>query len=128
MTEEIEKEEAQEEKKEEQKDEKEKPLDKMTAPELREIAKEIEGVEGVHAMKKDQLLEIIKKDRGIQDEVPAKKTTAKPGANVKDLKAKIIRLKEEKKEARASKDKKKVDVLRRRMNRLKKRTRKAVQA
>ena len=128
MTDEIEKEEQKIEQKSEQKDEKEKPLDKMTAPELREIAKQIEGVEGAHAMKKDQLLEIIKKDRGIKDESPAGKKVSKPGASTKELKQKILRLKEEKREALVSKDKKKVDVLRRRMNRLKKRTRKAVHA
>ena len=49
MEEEVKKDEVTEEKQEE-KEEKEKPLDKMTAPELREIAKEIPGVDGVHAM------------------------------------------------------------------------------
>ena len=54
MEEEEKKEEIQEGKEQEQ----EKPLDKMTAKELREIAIEIPGVTGVHAMKKEQLLEI----------------------------------------------------------------------
>ena len=94
----------------------------------REIAKEIEGVTGAHAMKKEELLEIIKKDRGIKDETPAKKKAPKHEKNAKELKQEIVGLKDEKREARASKDKKKVDVLRRRMNRLKKRTRKAAQA
>ena len=59
----------------------EKPLDKMTAPEWREIAKNIEGVTGVHAMKKDELLSLIKEDRGIKDEEPvkAKKKKGKAG-------------------------------------------------
>jgi len=34
----------------------EKPLEKMTAPELKEVAKQIPGLTGVHAMKKADLL------------------------------------------------------------------------
>jgi hypothetical protein len=103
----------------------EKPLDKMTAKELREIAIEIPEVTGVHAMKKEQLLDVIKKYRGIEDEGPAKKTKrVKPTASVTDLKEKISRLREEKQTASESKNRKKVDMFRRRINRLKKQTRK----
>ncbi|NIW11069.1 MAG: hypothetical protein GWN33_11260 [Gammaproteobacteria bacterium] len=110
---------------------KEKPLDKMTAKELREVAAQIPDVEGVHAMKKEQLLEVIKKARGIKEEAPAEKREKKGAeseAIIRDLKQKIILLKQEKEAARATKDKKKLDVLRRRINRLKKRTRKVAQA
>ena len=110
---------------------KEKPLDKMTAKELREVAAEIPGVEGVHAMKKEQLLEVIKKARGIKEEAPAEKREKKGAereAIVGQLKQKIILLKQEKEAARAARDRKKLDVLRRRINRLKKRTRKVAQA
>jgi hypothetical protein len=106
----------------------EKPLDKMTVKELREVGKEIPELTGVTAMKKDELLEAIKKDRGIEDEEPPakKKTTkaAKGKVDVKDLKAKIVQLKEEKARARQDKNKAQVEILRRRINRLKKRTRK----
>ena len=108
----------------------EKSIDRMTSIELREIAKDIPGVEGVHAMKKEQLLEIIKEARGIKDEKPVKKTEkASPGkeVSVKQLKEKIVRLKTEKATAREEKDSNKVDVLRRRINRLKKQTRKVAQ-
>ena len=54
----------------------EKPLDKMTAPELKEIALNIPGATGVTAMKKDQLLALIKEHRGIEDEEPLKKKKA----------------------------------------------------
>jgi hypothetical protein len=111
--------------------EEEKPLDKMTATELREIAREIPDIEGAHAMKKEQLLEVIKKARGIKEEAPAEKKEKKGAeseAIIRDLKQKIILLKQEKEAARATKDKKKLDVLRRRINRLKKRTRKVAQA
>ena len=117
--------------KEEAKDQLEKPLDKMTATELREIAKEIPGVTGTHAMKKEALLAVIKKDRGIEEEKPAKKRkikTEKPTLNVKQLKAKIVQLRNEKETAHQGKDRKRVDMLRRRINRLKKQTRKVAGA
>ena len=109
----------------------EKPLDKMTAKELREIAAQIPDVEGAHAMKKEQLLEVIKKARGIKEEAPAEKREkrgAETEAIIKELKQKIILLKQEKEAAREARDRKKLDVLRRRINRLKKRTRKVAQA
>jgi hypothetical protein len=111
--------------------EEEKPLDKMTAKDLREIAREIPGVEGAHAMKKEQLLEIIKKARGIKEEVPeekGEKKGAEKEALIKELKQKISLLKQEREAARAEKNGEKLDILRRRINRLKKRTRKVARA
>jgi len=108
----------------------EKPLDKITAPELREIAREIPGVTGVHAMKKEQLLEIVKEYKGIKDVEPAKKrekTAQKVILSAKELKDKIGQLREEKKAAREIGERKKVKRLRRRINRLKKQTRKVAQ-
>ena len=131
-TEKIEAKEKEEEVKETEKIEaKEKPLDKMTAKELREVAAEIPGVEGAHAMKKEQLLEVIKKARGIKEEAPAEKKEKKGAeteAIIRELKQKIILLKQEKEAARETSDRKKLDVLRRRINRLKKKTRKVAQA
>ena len=127
MEEEVKNEQA--EKEEKEAPELDKPLDKMTAPELREIAKQIPGVEGVHAMKKEQLLEIIKKHRGIKDETPKRKSAKNlAGVTIKELKKKIAQLKAEKEAARQANDKKKVDILRRRINRLKKQTRKLAEA
>jgi hypothetical protein len=105
----------------------EKPLDKMTAIELREfvLTKKLEGLTGVHAMKKEELLKAVKEAMGIKDEAPAKKgkrLEVKKELNVKELKQKIAQFKDLKKEAVSSKDKKKASVLRRRINRLKKRT------
>ena len=104
----------------------------MTAKELREIAVEIPGVTGASAMKKEQLLEVIKEARGIKDEEPAKEGKKKvalvKGKSTKELKKKIFLLKEEKKAARDARDKIKVEILRRRINRLKKKTRKVAQA
>jgi len=109
----------------------EKPIDKMTAKELREIAKDIPGVSGVHAIKKDELLAVVKEARGIKDEAPQKKKKAKVAKKtytVGYLKGKIAQLREEKEKAREARDRKKVDVLRRRINRMKKLTRKVAQA
>ena len=109
--------------------EEEKPLDKMIVKELREIAKVIPGVTGVTAMKKDELLSLIKEYRGIEDEKPAKKKkTVKTDLTVKELKEKAAGLREARKSAMEQNDKNKVKVLRRRINRIKKQTRKAAQA
>jgi len=99
----------------------EKPLDKMTAPELKEVAGKIPGVTGVTAMKKAELIALIKENRGIVDEEPKKVETTK----IKKLKNKIVDLKAAKTAAKEEKNKKEIDILRRRINRLKKMTRKA---
>jgi cell division protein FtsX len=114
----------------EERQELQKPLEKMTVKELKEVALEIPGVTGVTSMKKEELLDIIKKDRGIEDEKPAKKEKkkpAKPTSSVKELKKKIGQFRLDKQKARETKDRKKVDILRRRINRLKKQTRKVAQ-
>ena len=114
----------------EEKQELKKPLEKMTVKELKEVALEIPGVTGVTSMKKEDLLDIIKKDRGIEDEKPAqekKKKPIKPTSSVKELKKKIVQFGLDKQKAREAKDRKKVDILRRRINRLKKQTRKVAQ-
>ncbi len=107
----------------------EKPLEKMTVKELRDIALEIPGLEGVTAMKKDELLAVIKEEPVIKEEEPEKKKKkiAKTELNVKELKGKILQLREEKRAAREANDRHRIDILRRRINRLKKRTRKVVQ-
>jgi len=131
---------AEKEKKDEQQTE--KPLDKMTVPELRAMAKEIPDVTGVSGMKKDQLLAVIKEAQGIVEEAPAekkpaekkkapKKTVKKKSSapvkemTVKELKTEIAKLRAEKEELRKEGDRKTIDALRRRINRMKKRTRKA---
>jgi len=46
----------------------EKPLDKMTAKELREVAKEIPEITGVHGLNKAELLAAVKQAKGIKDD------------------------------------------------------------
>jgi hypothetical protein len=99
---------------------KEKPLEKMTVKELREMAKDIPGITGVHGMKKDELIVEIKKAKGIRDE-PIKKADA----SVAELKQKIRALKAQRRDALEAKDKKKATIFRRRISRLKKKTRRA---
>jgi hypothetical protein len=108
-----------------------KPLDKMTVVELREAAKEeIPGIIGVTGMKKEQLLEVIKEARGIKEEIPAKKKKKKTAGpkkemTVSEVKKEISRLRAEKESIRREGAKKKIEILRRRINRLKKMTRRA---
>ena len=98
----------------------EKPLEKMTVIELREIALEIKEKVGVHGMKKDELISGIKKSRGIEDE-PVKKTDA----SLSEIKQKIKAVKAQRQTAIEAKDKKMATIYRRRISRLKKKTRKA---
>ena len=97
---------------------KEKSLEKMTVKELREMAKNIPGITGVHGMKKDELIVEIKKARGVADE-PIKKADA----SIAELKQKIRALKGQRREALEAKDKKKATIFKRRISRLKKKTR-----
>lgn len=109
----------------------EKPLDKMTVVELREAAKkEIPDIKGVSGMKKDQLLAAVKEARGSKDEKPAKKKKKKTAGpkkemTIRQIKQEIVRLRTEKESIRPEGDKKKIEIIRRRINRLKKMTRKA---
>jgi hypothetical protein len=102
------------------KEAKEKPLDKMTVKDLREIAKQIEGIVGVHGMNKTELLAEIKESRGIKDT-----PKAKPGATTKQLKAKIKSLKGQRSQALESKDSVLATRYRRQISRIKKKTRRA---
>jgi len=107
----------------------EKPIEKMTAPELRELAKGF-GVEGTHAMKKEELIPIIKEAYGIKDEGLDKKSAKSGGktVTVRAVKERIAKLKKDKAAALEAGDRKKRDILRRKINRDKKRSRRAVHA
>jgi len=133
-----------------------KPLDKMTVTELREVAKEIPDLTGVHGMKKAELLAAVQEAKGVEAEAPEepkaesveaeapkepkaesveaeapKKTKAKGKAKSKtaltvpEMKALIKGLRSQRVQALADKDKKKAKIFRRRISRLKKKTRQA---
>jgi len=108
----------------------EKPLEKMTVKALREIAKDIPEITGVHGMKKEELIVAINEVRGVEEktvkadksikEKPVKKAGAAPG----DIKKKIKALKAQRQTALGAQDKKMATIYRRRISRLKKKSRK----
>jgi len=109
--------------KKEKKEKKEKPLDKMTAKELREMALGIEGIVGVHAMNKSELIAAVKEAQGIEDEKKRDKSV-----DVRSIKKKIRELRSQREAVREAGEKDKVQMLRRRISRLKKKTRRAAKA
>jgi len=97
---------------------KEKALEKMTIKDLRDIAKDIPEIVGVHGMKKEELIAAIKEAKGIVD-APVKKADA----SVRELKQQIKGLKAQRQTAIAANDRKMATIYRRRISRLKKKTR-----
>jgi len=97
---------------------KEKPLEKMTVTDLREMAKDITEISGVHGMKKEELIAAIKKSKGIIEK-PVKKTDASLG----EIKKKIKAVKTQRLTAIETKDKKMAKIYKRRISRLKKKSR-----
>ena len=99
---------------------KEKPLEKMTVTDLREMAKDMPEISGVHGMKKDELIVAIKEVKGIKDK-PVKKTDSSVGEIKKQIKA----IKAQRQGALETKDSKMAGIYKRRIARLKKKSRKA---
>jgi hypothetical protein len=99
---------------------KEKPLEKMTAKELREVGKQLPEITGVHGMNKPELISAIKKARGIEEDT--KKTSS---ASVREIKKKIREFRVKRMAALESDDNKMAEIYRRRITRLKKKTRRA---
>jgi hypothetical protein len=107
--------------KKERKEKKEKPLDKMTATELRKYALDLGEIVGVHGMNKEELLGAIKKVKGIKDEGKSAEKVS-----MRDLKEKAREMRAKKQEAVAvGEPRKQIEILRKKANRLKKRTRRA---
>lgn len=102
------------------KEAKEKPLEKMTAKELREVGKQLPEITGVYGMNKAELISAIKKARGIVED-----TTATPDASIREIKKKIQSVKANLENALNDNDKKMADIYRRRIIKLKKKTRRA---
>jgi hypothetical protein len=109
---------------------KEKPLEKMTAKELREMALGLPGIHGVHAMKKEELIVAIRAAKGIPE--PETKKEKKIVAKKEKVILTVAQLKQRVKELRVKREEllqqrnlKMAEILRRRISRLKKRTRRA---
>lgn len=97
---------------------KEKPLDKMTAKELREIAQDIPEIVGVHGMNKAELVGAVKEARGIVDGPGSSKKS-----DVREIKKRIKELKVKRQNALETENDKMADIYRQRIIRLKKKSR-----
>ena len=109
---------------------KEKSLEKMTAKELREMALGLSGIQGVHAMKKEELMTAIRAAKGIAEPEPKKEKhivakKEKVVLTVPQLKQKVKELRAKRQELLQEKNLKMAEILRRRVSRLKKKTRRA---
>ncbi len=109
---------------------KEKSLEKMTAKELREMALGLPGIHGVHAMKKEELITAIRAAKGITEPEPKKERKAfakkeKVVLTVAELKQKVKELRAKREELVQGKNLKMAEIMRRRISRLKKKTRRA---
>lgn len=102
------------------KEAKEKPLEKSTAKELRELALKIPEITGVHGMNKTELISAIKKSRGIKDD-----SDNKTDNTVRETKKRIKELKEKYRIAVEANDTKMSNIYKKRVLRLKKKTRRA---
>jgi hypothetical protein len=99
---------------------KEKPLEKMTVKDLRDMAKDMPGIVGVHGMKKEELVVAIKEVKGIKD-----KPVKKKDATIAEIKKQIKAIKAQRQSALEAQDRKMATIYKRRISRLKKKSRKA---
>jgi hypothetical protein len=106
----------------------EKPLEKLTAKELREMALGLPGIHGVHAMKKEELIAAIRAAKGITEPELKKERHAvakkeKVVLSAAELKRKAKELRVKKEEALQQRNWKMAEILKKRISRLKKMTR-----
>jgi len=97
-----------------------RPLEKMTTTDLREVAKGLEGVSGVHGMKKEELIAALRASKGIDVEV-----VKKVDASIHFLKKQIRSMQAKRSAAIEAKDRKLATIWRRKISRMKKKTRRA---
>jgi hypothetical protein len=69
----------------------EKPLEKMTVKALREIAKEIPEITGVHGMKKEELLVAINEIRGVKEETVKEETVKEETVKEETVKEETVK-------------------------------------
>jgi hypothetical protein len=99
--------------------EKERSLEKLTVKELKEMALALGGITGVTAMKKEELLTAIKEAKGI----PIQKTREKPVDTIVNIKKQMRELRVKRAELREAGKGEKTGLLKKRLSRLKKKTR-----
>ncbi|THB66279.1 MAG: hypothetical protein D6E12_10865 [Desulfovibrio sp.] len=101
-----------------------KPLDKMTAKELRQLAMDkIPMITGASGMAKEELVAEIKQLFGLEDEDG--KGVSPYKAQIGELKKQIKALREKKGDLETNKER---EIMRRKINKLKKRTRRLAAA
>jgi hypothetical protein len=96
-----------------------KPLEKHTVKELKEMALALGSIQGVSAMKKQELIDAIKVAKGI----PLKKERDTSVVSIIDVKKRIKLLKEELAVMRETQDKNASNRTRRKISKLKKKSR-----
>ena len=102
------------------KEEKQKPLDKMTVKELRDLAKQETELQGVFGMNKPELISAINKARGIVEAAPKK-----VDSSVREIKKKMRGLRLVRESALKENNDRMAEIIKKRISRLKKKTRKA---
>jgi hypothetical protein len=101
------------------KEQKEKPLERWTIKELREEALKIPGVQGIHGLNKAELLAALRAEKGIVDTGAEKK-----GEGVRVVKAKLKEVQKQRGDERAQgASNTRLNILRRKISKLKKQTR-----
>lgn len=96
-----------------------KPLEKHTVKELKEMALALGSIQGVSAMKKQELIDAIKVAKGI----PLKKERDTSVVSIVDVKKRIKLLKKELAVMRETQDKNASNRTRRKISKLKKKSR-----
>ncbi|MDD2390991.1 MAG: Rho termination factor N-terminal domain-containing protein [Desulfobacterales bacterium] len=97
---------------------KEKPLEKMTAKELRELAIQLPEITGVHGLNKAELISEIKKARGIPEDAGKKSNDSN-----RETKDKIRDLRVRLEAYLKADDSRMAGIFKKRINQLKKKTR-----
>jgi hypothetical protein len=100
----------------------EKDLEDLTVTKLREEAKKYSEITGVHAMRKAELIEAIRK-ASVQPKKKEKKTAKKLADRKTDLKKRLRALKVQREKALEDRDRKALKSIRTRMKKLKRKTR-----
>ncbi|MFH1625686.1 MAG: transcription termination factor Rho [Pseudomonadota bacterium] len=105
----------------------EKNLEDLTVIKLREMARNYPEIVGVHAMKKAELIDAIRKVTE-RPEKEKKKTAERITKSMTDLKREIRTLKAQRQDAVENKDRKGLKSLRRRIKKLKRKTKRRANA
>lgn len=105
-------------KKKEQEEKKEKPLERWTIKELREEALKIPNVQGIHGMNKEEIIDALREVKGISAPETKKKTES-----VRTIKLQVLELRKHRDDERgAGATRERLNILRKKIARLKKRT------